>query len=181
MAVDAAGVVYVADTGNSVIRKITPDGKVTTLAGDAGKIGGADGVGSAARFWQPCAVAVDKSGAILVSDTWNNTIRRITPSGAVSTIAGLAGNPGNVDGVGADARFDQPQGIAVGPDGAIYVAEPENRRIRKILPNLAVTTLPRPEGATGGSGFRPSAVAVDGAGVLYVTDSTASVVWKISP
>jgi sugar lactone lactonase YvrE len=181
LAVNAAGDVFVADTGNSVIRKIAADGKVVTFAGDAGKIGATDGAGSAARFWQPCAVAVDGAGNVYVSDTWNNIIRKITPAGVVTTIAGLAGNPGNVDGVGADARFDQPQGIAIGADGSIYVAEPENRRIRKILRDGSVTTLPRPEAASGGSGFRPSGVAVDGAGILYVTDATASVLWKISP
>src|SRR5581483_9068892 len=123
LAVDFAGNVFVADTGNSAIRKITPDGRVTTFAGESGKIGNADGAGSLARFWQPCGIATDNSGNLFVSDTWNNTIRKITPAGVVTTIAGLAGNPGNVDGVGADARFDQPQGLAVGPDGAIYVAE----------------------------------------------------------
>ncbi len=80
---------------------------------------------------------------------------------------------------GGDARFASPQGIAVTGDGIIYVAEPENRRLRRITAEGVVTTLPRPAAAAGGSGFRPSNVAVDAAGDIYAADSTASVIWKL--
>jgi sugar lactone lactonase YvrE len=182
LAVDSDGNLYVADASNFTIRKITPDGEVRTLAGLAGALGSADGAASAARFWEPRGVAVDKARNVYVSDSGNHTIRKITPAGVVVTLAGLAGNPGNVDGVGGDARFASPQGLVVAADGAIYVADPENRRIRKITASGVVTTLARPAGAGGaggGSGFRPSNVALDASGNLYVTDSTASVIWKI--
>ena len=179
VAVDEAGNVYVADASNFTIRKITPAGKVTVLAGAAGSLGSADGPAKEARFWEPRGVAVDKAGNVYVSDSGNHTIRRISTAGIVTTLAGSAGNPGNVDGVGSDARFASPQGLAVAGDGTIYVADPENRRIRRITADGVVTTMPRPASATGGSGFRPSDVAVDATGNLYATDSTASVVWKI--
>ena len=94
VAVDKAGNVYVADTSNNTIRKITSAGVVTTLAGMAGVIGSADGTGSAARFYYPYAVAVDASGNVYVADTYSFTVRKITPAGVVTTLAGLAGSSG---------------------------------------------------------------------------------------
>jgi serine/threonine protein kinase/sugar lactone lactonase YvrE len=179
LAIDASNNLYVADSSNFTIRKITPDGHVSVFAGVAGSIGSADGPAASARFWEPRGVAVDAGGNVYVSDSGNHTIRKISAAGDVTTLAGLAGNPGNVDGVGSDARFASPQGLTVAPDGTVYVADPENRRIRKITPDGVVSSLPRPAVAAGGSGFRPSSVAVDAAGNLYATDSTASVIWKI--
>ncbi|HWD19317.1 MAG TPA: protein kinase [Verrucomicrobiae bacterium] len=179
VAVDTNGVVYVADASNFTIRKVTPTGQVSTMAGAAGMLGSADGPASAARFWEPRGIAVDKAGALYITDSGNHTIRKITRDGLVVTLAGSAGNPGNVDGVGADARFASPQGIAVAADGFIYVAEPENRRLRRINADGVVSTIPRPAASVGGAGFRPSQVAVSVTGDLYVTDSTASVIWKI--
>jgi len=119
-AVDSAGNVYVADTYNHTIRKITPAGVVSTLAGLAGSQGSADGTGNAARFSNPYGVAVDSAGNVYVADTSNNTIRKITPAGAVSTLAGLA------------AQFNLPFGVAVDSVGNVYVADRNNHTIRKI-------------------------------------------------
>jgi sugar lactone lactonase YvrE len=179
LTVDAAGNIYVADASNFTIRKITPNGTVTTLAGSAGALGSADGPANVARFWEPHGIAVDSSGTIWVVDSGNNTIRKITADGSVSTFAGQAGSPGNTDGTGADARFANPQGIALDGKGNIYVADEGNRRIRKISANGVVTTLPRLAG-WGSTGIRPSNLAVDAQGNLFVVDTTASAVWKVN-
>src|SRR6185369_14883225 len=131
VAVDSSGNVYVADTpsydnvtfiytGGNTIRKITPGGVVSTLAGLAGVRGTNDGTGSAARFWYPQGVAVDSSGNVYVADWGNDTIRMITPDGVVSTLAGLAGSYGTADGTGSDARFEYPTGVAVDSSGNLY-------------------------------------------------------------
>src|ERR1051325_656413 len=98
--IDSGGNVFVADSENFTIRKISPAGDVTTFAGQAGSQGSSDGFGSAARFSFPAGLAVDLSDNIYVADFGNHTIRKITPNGDVSTLAGLAGNPGSVDGQG---------------------------------------------------------------------------------
>jgi hypothetical protein len=109
VAVDGAGNVFVADSGNNTIRKITPSGVVTTLAGTAGWPGGADGTGAAASFhfenYYSSGVAVDGAGYVFVADDSNDTIRKITPAGVVTTLAGTAGLSGSADGTGAAARF----------------------------------------------------------------------------
>ena len=130
MALDAAGVLYVADTGNHAIRRITADGFVSTLAGD-GTPGDADG--SAARFNGPVGVAVDGSGRVIVADTYNDRIRAIARDGTVTTIAG-GPVPGPDDGVAGDARFDTPCGVAVDAAGNIYVADTGNGALRRIDP-----------------------------------------------
>lgn len=137
VAVDGAGNVYVADASNNRIRKITPSGVVTTLAGNNDK-GSADGAGSAALFNYPSGVTVDGAGNVYVADAGNNCIRRITLSGVVSTIAGN-GNSGYYDGAGATAQFNRPWGIAVDNVGNIYVADVGNNRIRKITPAAPVS------------------------------------------
>src|SRR5438477_630146 len=130
LAVDAAGNVYVADSGNNTIRKITPAAKVTTFAGSAGLLGSADGTGTAARFDDPFGVAVDHSGNIFVTDTVNNTIRKITPARVVTTLGGLPLSPGTSDGAGINARFNSPRGMAVDSAGKIYVGDSGNHTIR---------------------------------------------------
>src|SRR5688572_29803799 len=122
IALDAAGVLYVADTGNHAVRRITPDGVVETLAGD-GSAGDADG--SAARFNGPVGVAVDGSGRVIVADTYNDRIRAIAGDGTVTTLAG-GPVPGAEDGMAAEARFDTPCGVHVDATGAIYVADTGN-------------------------------------------------------
>lgn len=130
LALDAAGNLYVADTGNHAIRKVTPQGQVTTLAGD-GAAGWRDGPGQQARFNAPLAVAVDAQGRVFVADSYNDRIRMITPDGQVTTLAG-AGHPGHADGPGAKALFDTPSGLALGPDGRLWVADTRNHAIRLI-------------------------------------------------
>jgi sugar lactone lactonase YvrE len=130
IAVDRAGNVYLADPANSRIRRVAPDGMVTTLAG-SGERGFQDGEGKVARFKTPAGLAVDGEGNVYVADANNHAIRRITPAGVVSTIAGN-GNPGAKDGSTRDARFDGPFGVALDTAAAMYVSDSTNHRIRKI-------------------------------------------------
>jgi len=189
VAADSAGNVYVADTGNDVIRKIAPDGLVSTVAGTAGASGDTDEIGSQARFQAPFGVAVDRLGNVYVADTVNNTIRKVSPDGIVRTLAGLAGHPGSDDGLGSNARFRNPWGVAVDPWGNVLVADASNDAIRKISPTGHVTTLAGVAGVSGqtdGLGDRarfnhPYGVAVDGAGNVYVSDSGNQTIRRITP
>jgi secreted PhoX family phosphatase len=130
VAVDSVGNVYVAEDGNSTIRKIARGGTVTTLAGLALNYGSADGTGSAARFRGPYGVAVDSAGNIYVAEDGNSTIRKITPDGVVTTLGGLAGSSGSDDGTGSAARFNALWGVAVDSAGNVYVADAKNNAIR---------------------------------------------------
>jgi len=139
VAVAKDGTIYVADAGESNrIRKISPDGNVTTLAG--GSEGFADGVGPAASFNTPSALAVGPGGDLFVADTANNRIRKITPDGHVSTVAG-DGTAGYVDGPAVKAQFNGPIGLAVSEGGDIYVADTYNDVIRMITTEGEVTTI----------------------------------------
>jgi serine/threonine protein kinase/sugar lactone lactonase YvrE len=140
LAVDAAGNIYVADAFNHAIRKISPDGTVTTLAGSM-RAGAEDGAGAQASFSRPMGITVDGSGTVYVADTLNDTIRKITPDGTVSTLAGAAGRAGNADGAGNLAQFNSPVGIVADSKGNLYVADKGNGSIRKVTPAGVVSTL----------------------------------------
>src|SRR5262249_8368933 len=121
LTVEPAGTVYVAD--NNTIRKEKLTGEGTNLAGMPDQQGRAEGVGSAARFNQPSSVAVDAAGFLYVADALNRTIRKVTPAGDVTTLAGLAGRIGNEDGMGSEARFFFPLAVGVDRVGNVYVLD----------------------------------------------------------
>ncbi len=184
VAVDTSGNVYVVDMNNK-IRKISPIGTVSTLAG-SGKQGSADGIGSSATFNFPEGVAVDASGNVYVADKNNHKIRKISPTGMVSTLAG-SGAQGSADGSGSSASFNKPNGVAVDTSGNVYVADTDNNKIRKISPSGMVSTLAG-SGKTGsvdGSGSSasfsmPSGVEVDASGNVYVADTYSNKIRKIN-
>ena len=187
VAVDSAGNVYVGDGNNQLIRKITPGGLVSTFAGSSGTTGSTDGMGTAALFRNPEGLAVDSSDNIYVADTNNHLIRKITPGGVVTTLAG-GGGTGATDGVGTAAYFNKPYGVAVDSNDNIYVADTWNNRIRKITPGGVVTTFAG-SGAvssTNGVGIaasfnRPYRVAVDSNDNIYVADRDSHMIRKITP
>jgi sugar lactone lactonase YvrE len=180
LAMDWAGNLYVADTGNNAIRKITPDGKVSTLAGD-GLAGDKDGRGAAARFNGPIGVAVGDDGVVYVTDTYNDRIRRIAPNGDVSTIAGGSG-AGKVDGPAAQALFDLPTGLAVAANGDLYIADTGNHAIRKLDKNGVVTTVAEAKEGERASLLRsPVAVALTVDGYLYVGSNSHGRLAQITP
>jgi sugar lactone lactonase YvrE len=186
VAVDASGCVLVADKLNHVIRKITPGGVVSTFAG-SGLAGSADGTGTAASFKTPTGVALDKAGNLYVADTGNHTIRKITPAGAVSTLAGQVGNTGGINGTGTAARFNEPFGLVVDDSGWVYVAERGNCNIRIISPSGEVTSVLHYVGTTGSADGDADtarfgdieAIAMDAAGALYVADTSNQTLRKV--
>jgi len=141
IAADQAGNIYVADRNNHLIRKVTPAGVVATLAGLAGISGSTDGNASSARFFSPTGIAVDPTGNVYVADQGNHTIRKITPAGAVTTLAGTSGTQGLVNDSGAAARFNSPADLAVDPAGNVYVNDTGNKAIRKITSAGTVSTV----------------------------------------
>jgi sugar lactone lactonase YvrE len=151
VAVDSAGNIYVADSGNYTIRKVTAAGVVTTLAGTAGISGSTDGRGGAARFSQPAGVAVDSAGNIYVADYW--TIRKVTAAGVVTTLAGTANTAGSADGTGDGARFSHASGVAVDSTGNVYVADTGNSTIRKVTPTGTTGTTTTVAGTAGMTGI----------------------------
>jgi sugar lactone lactonase YvrE len=187
-AIDKAGNIYVADTGNHTIRKISPGGAVTTLAGKAGVAGSADGSAGSATFNQPFGVAVDQSGSVYVADTSNSTIRKISVTGEVVTLAGSAGVPGSSDGIGTIARFRTPAGIAIDATGTIYIGDTGNNTIRKIDTSGVVSTLAGLAGAAGSQdGFgtaarfnRPYHIVIDANGSIYVADGGNNTIRQVT-
>ena len=191
VAIDSIGNIFVADTNNHTIRKITPARVVSTFAGLAGSNGSPNGTGSIARFTFPNALAVDSANNIYVADTGNHTIRKITPARVVSTFAGLAGSPGSANGTGSAARFNFPSGVAVdrAVTGNIYVSDTSNFTIRQITPAGVVTTLAGLAGVRGGANgtgsaarfLLPEGMTVDTGGNIYVADVDACTIRKIAP
>ena len=182
IAMDAMGNLYVVDSGNNRIRKITPTGEVSTLAGSVW--GDADGTGSAAQFRSPSGIAIDTMGNLYVADSFNDRIRKITPAGEVSTLAGSTW--GDANGTGSSAQFRRPSDIAIDAAANLYVTD--SNRIRKVTPAGDVTTL----AGSGEQGFddgqgnvarfrRPRGIAIDAAGNLYVVDSGNNYIRKVTP
>ncbi len=187
--VDGNGNVYVADQNNHTIRMVTPAGVVVTLAGSAGIAGNADGSGSLAGFDHPAGVAVDTHGNVYVADRNNHTLRKVTPGGVVGTLAGSPGSYGSADGNGSNARFYNPNGVAVDVAGHVFVADSSNSTIRKVTPSGVVSTLAGYIGnsgsfdGTGGSARfdLPRGVAVDATGNTYVADYANHTIRKVTP
>lgn len=181
LALDTSGNLFVADTGNNRIRKVTPEGQVTTIAGD-GTAGYRDGPTAQAQFNGPIGVAVDKAGNVYVTDTYNDRIRRISTDGQVSTVAG-AGLPGYTDGDQNTALFDTPCGIAVTTDGTLIVADTANRRLRKITPQGNVSTIPVvfPDEGDATDLARPVGLALSHDNFIYVTELDRSRVVQVAP
>jgi len=186
VAVDGEDSIIISDYCNHRVRKITPDGTVSTLAGSGSK-GFADGAGAAAQFNYPCGVAVDGKGNIIIADLGNHRVRKITPDGTVSTIAG-SGSKGFADGAGAAAQFNCPRGVAVDVEDSIIIADFCNHRLRKINPDGTVSTL----AGSGSAGFAdgagaaaqfnyPYGVAVDGEGSIILTDYNNERLRQITP
>jgi hypothetical protein len=184
IATDAAGNIYVGETFNHDIRKITPAGVVTTFAGNL-TAGSANGTGAAASFSNLSGIATDASGNVYVADSENQLIRKITPAGMVSSIAG-SGAAGAANGPASSASFNDPVAVAVDAAGNVFVADLANNMIRKITPGGMVSTF----AGTGIRGYdngpgatatftSPGFLAVDNAGNVYVSDF--STVRKITP
>lgn len=183
VAVDAAGNIYVADYGNDLIRKITPQGVVGTFAG-SGNQGYADGTGLLASFAQPAGIAIDAAGNLYVADSGNDLIRKISPEGSVTTIAG-SDTSGYTDGTGSATTFFDPLAVAVGASGDIYVADAGNNLIRKISTGGAVTTFAgtyNTATSTQRSPFNnPSGVAVNRTGNLFVANYLNNTIMEVTP
>ena len=141
LVVDAEENVYVADTATNTIRKVTPDGTVTLVAGMPGSNGWRDGPAGSALFNAPVGIARDGDGNLYVSDAASHVIRKITPAGVVSTVAGTAFAPGLVDGVGAAGRFNRPTALVADLDGTLWVSDTDNMAIRKVTPAGEVSTV----------------------------------------
>ncbi|WDF81206.1 NHL repeat-containing protein [Mucilaginibacter sp. KACC 22773] len=184
VALDVSGNVYVADFLNFKIRKISPDGMVSTFAG-SGVQGTANGKGAKASFDSPNGLTVDTKGNVYVAEEITNQIRKITPHGVVTTLAGST-ERGSNDGKGAKASFYYPGGMCLDASGNLYVADNGSNKIRKVTAQGDVTTV----AGNGVEGFangpaasasfnRPTDVAVDIFGYIYVADWQNNMIRKI--
>jgi sugar lactone lactonase YvrE len=192
LAIDGSGNIFVSDTGNAVIRKISAAGVVTTLAGAAGVSGASDGSGNAAHFNQPSGLIIDSSGNLFVADTANHAIRKITPAGAVTTLAGISGYSGTVDGLAGSAMFNRPADLVVDTLGNLYVADTGNHTIRKVTLSAGYATVSTIAGRAGVIGSADgvgvaalfngmTGLALDQNGDLYVSDTGNHVIRRVTP
>jgi hypothetical protein len=196
--VDNSGDVFVTDGGNNTVRKLTQEGTnwvVSTIAGTSGIVGSADGTNSDARFSFPTDIAVDPASGLFVADYHNNNLRKLTPAGTnwvVSTIAGLAGHVGTVDGTNSTIRFHGIDQLAVDPAGDVYLVEFDGHTIRKLTPegtNWVSSTIAGKAGVTGSADginsaarfYNPNSIAVDPAGNLFVADFGNHTIRKLMP
>lgn len=182
---DAAGNLYVTDSSNNRIRKITPQGMVSTIAGSAIS-GYADGVGSAVKFALPYGICFDANGDLLVADRFNHKIRKVTPAGLVTTVAGST--VGYSDGTTTAAQFDEPLAIAQAPNGDFYICDALNNRIRKMTAAGVVTTFAGSgvSGTTDGQGTaaqfdNPQGIYIDSTANVFVVDYISGLLRKITP
>lgn len=187
IAVDAQGHAYVADTTNYRIRKLSPGGTASTLAGD-GAAGHADGPGAEARFSSPRAVAVDAQGHVYVAEVGNCRIRKISPDGQVSTLAGN-GRGKHADGQAHEASFKEPCGLVVDAKGRVYVADSDNQCIRLISPEGLVSTVAgdgkSPADFADGPALQarfstPTGLCLAPGGLIYVADSKNHCIRRIT-
>lgn len=204
LARDAQGNLYLCDARNHVIRKIGPNGNVTTVAGLPGEPGALNGTGTAARFNFPADIAPGPDGTLYVADSGNHCIRVISAGGVVTTLAGDPGNADDVsqnygasytsvsfklDGKGAAARFNYPGGIARAANGLLYVSDTGNHLIRSVKPDGTVTTLAGKAGEWGaadGSGSdarfsSPAGICIGEDGNLYIADSSNHTIRRMTP
>ena len=199
VAVDSTGNVYVGDSVNNLIRKISPTQVVTTFAG-TGAVGSVNGASASASFNYPLGVAVDTAGNVYVADYYNSLIRKIS-AGTVTTFAGAMGNMGYADGPASSAWFNYPADIVVDSSGNVYVGDSSNHLIRKIAAGNVTTYagLTHYSGSSGGSSgfhdgpawidtsilsssfFYPKGITIDAAGNLYVADQWNHLIRKIMP
>jgi sugar lactone lactonase YvrE len=191
VAVDSAGNLHIADTFHYRIRKVTPRGKITTIAGNGKKgYSGDGGKATSARLGPTFGVAADSAGNLYIADSQNHRIRKVTPAGVITTIAG--NGIGGYDGDGGPAALAQiswPYGIAVDSSDN-YIADTQNHRIRKVTPDGIITTV----AGTGNEGYDgdggpatsaqlrwPEGIAVDSAGNLYIADTGNNCIRKVAP
>lgn len=190
-AVDSSGNLYIADTTNSVVRKVSTSGTITTIAGSSTSGFGGDGAAATnAQLLTVSCVAVDSSGNLYISDTGNDRVRKVAPDGTITTIAGTGlATFGGDGGQAASASLNSPQGLAVDAAGNLYIADSRNARIRKVTPDGMISTI----AGTGTAGFsgdghagtaaklnNPEGVAVDAAGNLYIVDTFNNRIRKLS-
>jgi hypothetical protein len=191
LAIDSGNNIYLTDAYS--IWKITPAGSYSCFAGSGTSASGStNGTGTSARFSNPTGIAIDSSNNLFVSDTGNNTIRKITSAGVVTTIAGTAGSSGSTDAAGSAARFNSPWDIDIDAAGNLYVADRGNNLIRKLTNNSGTYTVSTIAGTAGSSGSAdgtglsarfnvPTGLAVDASGIIYVSDTGNNTIRRLAP